>query len=75
MMAYGAENPASEMRDLLLLARPMMEAKCCHFDWCVEHRGVVTDDQTAGFSDVVDGMHPGCAPYRAWLERYDAGVG
>lgn len=25
------------MLSLLESARPMMEAKCCHFDWCVGH--------------------------------------
>jgi hypothetical protein len=46
-----------EMTALLREGRPMMEAKCCHFDWCIERRGVVTDDQATGFRDIVDGMH------------------
>lgn len=64
-----------EMLSLLELARPMMEAKCCHFDWCIERRGVVSESQAEGFREVVDGMHPGCAPYRRWLDRYEAVVG
>jgi hypothetical protein len=61
-----------EMAALLQIARPMMEDKCCHYDWCIERRGVVTDVASDGWPDIVDGMHPGCAPYRDWLVRLDA---
>jgi hypothetical protein len=52
-----------EMAALLREARPMMEDKCCHFDWCIERRGVVTENSAEGFREIIDGMHPGCAPY------------
>lgn len=55
---------AIEMATLPKLARPMREDKCCHFDWCQERRGVVTENQAEGFHEIIDGMHPGCAPYR-----------
>ena len=72
-----AEQPAEqgrmmEMLSLLEEARPMMEAKCCHFEWCIERRGIVSDNQAEGFREVIEGMHPGCAPYRQWLDRYEA---
>lgn len=67
-MAY---DPIAEMAALLRGARPMMEAKCCHFDWCVERRGVVSDEPSEGWHEIEDGMHPGCAPYRYWLDRFD----
>lgn len=64
-------DPMTEVRSLLTEARPMMEAKCCHFDWCIEGSGVVSDQQSEGFDEIEDGMHPGCAPYRRWLDRAD----
>lgn len=70
-MAATPEETIGEMVTLLHLARPMMEDKCCHFDWCVNRHGILSDNQAEGFSEIVDGMHPGCAPYRRWLERYD----
>jgi hypothetical protein len=66
------DNALAEMAALLVLARPMMEDKCCHFDWCIERQGIESDDQSEGFHTIIDGMHPGCAPYRYWLDRYDA---
>ena len=68
-------DPNDEMKALLLEARPMMEGKCCHFDWCVERRGIVSDSQDTGFKEIENGMHPGCAPYRYWLDRCDAVIG
>lgn len=65
-------DPTQEMRELLEEARPLMESKCCHFDWCIERRGIVSDNETEGFEEIVEGMHPGCAPYRKWLDRWDA---
>jgi len=59
------------MLDLLMEARPMMEAKCCHRDWCIERRGVASEDERVGWREIQDGMHPGCAPYRRWLDRLD----
>ena len=72
-----AEQPAEqggimEMLSLLEEARPMMAAKCCHFEWCIERRGIVSDNQAEKFREVIEGMHPGCAPYRQWLDRYAA---
>jgi hypothetical protein len=64
-----------ELLALVHESRPMMEDKCCHFDWCVERRGVVSDQQSEGFREIEDGMHPGCAPYRRWLDRLDAVTG
>lgn len=64
-----------EMKALLMEARPMMETKCCHFDWCIERRGVISESQADGFYELVDGMHPGCAPYRDWLDRCGAVMG
>ncbi len=60
-----------EMKSLLLEARPMMEDKCCHFDWFIERIGVVSDSPAEGWKQIVSGMHPGCAPYRSWLDRCD----
>ena len=65
----------AELRDLLVECRPMMDAKCCHFDWCLERRGIVSEQQSEGFREIEDGMHPGCAPYRRWLDSLDAVVG
>jgi len=64
-----------EILQLLVLARPMMETKCCHYDWCVERRGVVSDVPADGWHEIEDGMHPGCAPYRRWLDRCDVLTG
>lgn len=61
----------TEMLGLLEEARPLMVAKCCHFDWCVERSGIVTEDPAAGFHEIQDGMHPGCVRYRQWLDRLD----
>ncbi len=66
------EGNRSEMVELLLEARPMMEQKCCHWQWCIERRGVESDDETEGWPEIEEGMHPGCAPYRRWLDRVDA---
>jgi hypothetical protein len=63
------------MVDLLLEARPVVEAKCCHLDWCVERRGVVTDDKHLGAPEIEGGMHPGCARCRRWLDRLDRLIG
>jgi hypothetical protein len=73
-MARGAEADEVAIRmaimlDLLLEARPMMEAKCCHWDWCIERRGIVFQDDRLGWTEIQDGMHPGCGPYRRWLDR------
>lgn len=65
-------NREEEMIELLQEARPLMESKCCHFDWCIERRGIEGADEQEGFTDIEDGMHPGCAPYRYWLDRCDA---
>lgn len=65
-------NRFDEFTELLRMARPMMEQKCCHFDWCIERRGVISQDQSKGFHEIDDGMHPGCRPYRYWLDRCDA---
>lgn len=65
----------TEMTELLVMARPMMELKCCHFDWCLERRGVVSEDQSEGLHEIDDGMHPGCRPYRDWLDRCDVILG
>ena len=75
MSDLSPDMRAIEMATLLRLARPMMEDKCCHFDWCQERRGVVTENQAEGFRDIIDGMHPGCAPYRGWLDRCDGVLG
>jgi hypothetical protein len=66
------EERLAEMTALLVIARPMMETKCCHFDWCIERRGIVSDAQAEGFHEIDDWLHPGCAPYRRWLDRFDA---
>ena len=66
-----AFDQTGEMIDLLRLARPTMGLKCCHWDWCIERRGVVSNDETEGFPEIRDGMHPGCAPSRDWLRRVD----
>jgi hypothetical protein len=69
------DEQIAAMAALLEIARPMMEDKCCHFDWCIERRGIVSENQAEGFHDIINGMHPGCAPYRQWLDGYDAVVG
>jgi len=69
------DDVVAELLRLVHESRPMMEDKCCHFEWCVERRGVVSDQQSEGFREIEDGMHPGCAPYRRWLERLDASIG
>lgn len=56
------------VRAVLTSAAKMMEQKCCHFDWCIGRTGIVTTDKSSGADDIVDGMHPGCAPYRKWLD-------
>lgn len=66
-----AQDTIDVMAQLLLEARPMMEEKCCHWSWCIEHRGIVSDAPGKGWPEIKDGMHPGCAPYRRWLERLD----
>lgn len=33
----------------------MMELKCCHFDWCVERRGIESDSQDEGFEEIING--------------------
>lgn len=71
MTDQSMQQRITEMMRLLLEARPMMQDKCCHFDWCIERSGVESDSQSEGFREIVDGMHPGCAPYRRWLDRYD----
>lgn len=63
-----------EILALVRAANPMMEEKCCHFDWCIERRGIESNNQAEGFPEIIDGMHPGCAPYRRWLDRYAAAV-
>ena len=75
MADLAQDDVIAELVALLRVARPMMEQKCCHFDWCIERRGVVSDEQSEGFHDIEDGMHPGCAPYRRWLDRLDAVIG
>lgn len=72
---HAVHERIREMRALLNEARPMMEDKCCHFEWCVERRGIASDNPAEGFREVIDGMHPGCAPYRHWLDRYQVVVG
>jgi hypothetical protein len=67
----GVPDRICEMLTLLESARPMMELKCCHFEWCIERRGVVSEGQAEGFREIEHGM-PGCAPYRRWLGRYQA---
>lgn len=66
-----AMDPMAEMIVLLQVARPMMQEKCCHYDWCVERRGVESNNRSEGWPDIEDGMHPGCAPYRRWLDQFD----
>ena len=74
MADESTDERVAEMVALLQVARPMMEDKCCHFDWCIERRGIVSEDQAEGFREIIDGMHPGCAPYRRWLDRCDTVV-
>jgi hypothetical protein len=62
-------NAGTDVLAVLSSAVKMMEQKCCHFDWCIERNGVITEDRSIGADDIVDGMHPGCAPYRKWLDR------
>ena len=66
-----ASTASIEAMALLDEARPMMESKCCHYGWCIQRTGIISDDLAEGFSEIVDGMHPGCAPYRQWLDRVD----
>lgn len=72
MTNQGPSSLTPELVDLALESRPMVEDKCCHFDWCIERRGMVSDRQSEGFHEIHHGMHPGCAPYRQWLDRLDA---
>lgn len=72
MAVIPPDERIERMAALLVDARPMMEIKCCHFDWCIERRGIVSNSQAEGFEEIEDGMHPGCAPYRRWLSSFDA---
>jgi hypothetical protein len=31
----------------------------------------VSDEPSEGWREIEDGMHPGCAPYPYWLDRFD----
>ena len=68
MVAMSKDERIAQMSALLDVAKPMMRDKCCHFEWCEERRGVVSNSQAEGFHEIEGGMHPGCAPYRRWLD-------
>lgn len=40
MATPASGNLIPELVELALEPRPMMEAKCCPFDWCIERRGI-----------------------------------
>ena len=53
MARDAKDNLVIEMAALLREARPMMEDKCCHFDWCIDRRGEVTENQAEGFRETL----------------------
>ena len=46
--------------------------KCCHWRWCIDRRGVETNDDAEGWREIDEGTHPGCAPYRRSLDHLKA---